>query len=71
MAIDPAGVARLLDGRGESYAMATVVWRRSPSSGKVGARALITSDGRIYGWLGGACAEPAVVSVKRPWPSLW
>ena len=42
--------------------MATVVWRRSPSSGKVGARALITADGRIYGWLGGACAEPAVVS---------
>src|ERR1051325_7045137 len=62
MAIDPTEVARLLDGRGESYAMATVVWRRSPSSGQVGARALITADGRIYGWLGGACAEPAVVS---------
>jgi xanthine dehydrogenase accessory factor len=65
MPIDPAEMARLLDGRGEPYAMATVVWRRSPSSGKVGARALITSDGRIYGWLGGACAEPAVVSEAR------
>jgi xanthine dehydrogenase accessory factor len=62
---DPQDVARLLDGRGEPYALATVVWRRSPSSGKVGARALITADGRIYGWLGGACAEPAVVAEAR------
>jgi xanthine dehydrogenase accessory factor len=65
MPADPQDVARLLDERGEPYALATVVWRRSPSSGKVGARALITADGRIYGWLGGACAEPAVVSEAR------
>src|SRR5881628_3332303 len=65
MAVDPNEVARLLEARGETYAMATVVWRRSPSSGKVGARAVITADGRIYGWLGGACAEPAVVAEAR------
>ncbi len=65
MPADPNEVARRLDVLGEPYAMATVVWRRSPSSGKVGARALITSDGRIYGWLGGACAEPAVVAEAR------
>jgi xanthine dehydrogenase accessory factor len=63
--VDPRDAAHLRDGRGEPYALATVVWRRSPSSGKVGARALITADGRIYGWLGGACAEPAVVAEAR------
>ncbi len=45
--------------------VATVVWRRAPSSGKVGSRAVITADGRITGWLGGACAEPAVISESK------
>ena len=40
--------------------LATVVWRRAPSSGKQGAKALISADGTVTGWLGGACAEPAV-----------
>ncbi len=62
---DVLDVARDLSARGEPYAVATVVWRRSPSSGKVGASAVITSDGRIRGWLGGACAEPAVISEAR------
>ena len=41
--------------------LATVVWRRAPSSGKEGATALITPDRKVRGWLGGACAEPTVV----------
>ena len=41
--------------------LATVVWRRAPSSGKEGATALITPDRTVRGWLGGACAEPTVV----------
>ena len=47
--------------RGRPYVLATVVWRRAPSSGKAGATALITPDGEIRGWIGGACAEPTVV----------
>jgi xanthine dehydrogenase accessory factor len=47
--------------RGEEFALATVVWRQGPSSGQVGSRALITADGQIHGWIGGACAEPVVV----------
>ena len=46
---------------GESYAVATVVWRQPPSSGQVGSRAYVTADGRIRGWIGGACAEPTVI----------
>jgi xanthine dehydrogenase accessory factor len=58
-------LANELGDRGEPFVLATVVWRRSPSSGKAGATALITGDGRVHGWLGGACAEPTVVREAR------
>ncbi|MCU1427865.1 MAG: hypothetical protein JWL83_1865 [Actinomycetia bacterium] len=44
-----------------AFALATVVWRRAPSSGHVGSKAMVFPDGRVRGWLGGACAEPTVV----------
>ena len=47
--------------KGEKFALATVVWRQGPSSGRQGARAIITADGEIHGWVGGACAEPVVI----------
>lgn len=53
--------ARELARRGEEFVLATVVWRAGPSSGQPGARALITASGQLYGWIGGACAEPVVV----------
>ncbi len=55
------GLAADLSRRGEPFVLATVVWRRAPSSGKEGSTALITSDRRVRGWLGGACAEPTVI----------
>ncbi len=58
-------LANELSSRGEPFVLATVVWRRSPSSGKEGATALITPDGTVRGWLGGACAEPTVVREAR------
>jgi xanthine dehydrogenase accessory factor len=53
--------ARELSRRGEEFALATVVWRAGPTSGQPGARAVITKSGQIYGFIGGACAEPVVV----------
>jgi xanthine dehydrogenase accessory factor len=44
-----------------AFALATVVWRRAPSSGRLGSKAIVLPDGRVHGWLGGACAEPTVV----------
>lgn len=58
---DVLQVARELSERGVRFALATVVWRRAPSSGKTGYRALITANGEVRGWVGGACAEPVVV----------
>ena len=54
-------LAAALSARGEPYVLATVVWRRAPSSAKEGATALITPDRAVRGWIGGACAEPTVV----------
>ena len=47
--------------RGEEFALATVVWRQAPSSGQMGSRAIITREGQLYGFIGGACAEPVVL----------
>lgn len=46
--------------RGEPFALATVVRCERPTSAKPGAKALIRPDGRVVGWVGGACAEPVV-----------
>ena len=51
--------------RGESFALATVVWRQGPSSSQQGSRAIITADGQLHGWIGGACAEPVVIREAR------
>jgi xanthine dehydrogenase accessory factor len=47
--------------QGVDFALATVVWRQAPSSGHQGARAIVTADGQMHGWIGGACAEPVVI----------
>jgi xanthine dehydrogenase accessory factor len=47
--------------RGQAFAVATVVWRQPPSSSQPGARAIITAEGDLRGWIGGACAEPVVI----------
>lgn len=49
----------------EPFVLATVVWRRGPSSGQQGSKAVILADGTVRGWLGGACAEPTVVVQAR------
>jgi xanthine dehydrogenase accessory factor len=46
---------------GQTFALATVVWRQGPSSSKQGSRAIITAEGEVRGWIGGACAEPTVI----------
>jgi xanthine dehydrogenase accessory factor len=51
--------------RQEPYVMALVVRCESPTSAKPGARALITGDGTINGWIGGGCAQPIVLEEAR------
>jgi xanthine dehydrogenase accessory factor len=61
MARDILEEAGRLRAEREPFALATVVAARPPTSGTPGARAIIRADGRIEGWIGGQCAQPAVV----------
>jgi xanthine dehydrogenase accessory factor len=45
----------------ESFAIAVVVRYQAPISGKPGNKAIISADGKIWGWIGGGCAQPVVV----------
>jgi xanthine dehydrogenase accessory factor len=47
--------------KGEPFAVAEVVRYLSPISGKVGDKAIVFADGSIWGWIGGGCAQPAVI----------
>lgn len=55
-----AEAVRLTQAR-RPFTLATVVWRRAPSSGHVGSKGVVLDDGTVRGFVGGACAEPAVV----------
>jgi xanthine dehydrogenase accessory factor len=50
-----------LAAEGVPFALATVVAVQRPASARQGDRALITADGELFGWVGGACSEPIVV----------
>jgi xanthine dehydrogenase accessory factor len=58
---DYLDLAYQLHAAGQPFALATVVRAEKPTSAKPGARAIITADGRLTGWIGGSCAEPNVV----------
>jgi len=53
--------AARLAAEGEPYVLATVVNVERPASTRRGDRALITPDGELFGWVGGACSEPIVI----------
>jgi xanthine dehydrogenase accessory factor len=62
--VNPSDViveAGRLTTEGKPYALATVVNVVRPASARRGDRALVTPDGRVTGWIGGACSEPTVV----------
>jgi xanthine dehydrogenase accessory factor len=50
---------------GTPLALATVVQAVSPTSGKPGDKALVTDDAIVEGWIGGGCAQPAVIEATR------
>lgn len=50
-----------LASEGKPYVLATVVRVERPASTKRGDRALVTPDGALVGWVGGACSEPTVI----------
>ena len=56
-------------------AVAVVVNRKAPTSGKPGDKALITEEGDVHGWIGGGCTKgivikEAIASLKDQKPRL-
>ena len=49
----------------QPFALVTVLSAQAPTSGKAGDKAVVTADGQIHGWIGGGCAQPAVVKTVR------
>lgn len=47
--------------REEPFVLATVVAYKSPQSAKPGSKAIIRSDGSVFGWVGGGCVQPIVL----------
>ncbi len=45
---------------GVPFVLATVTRAERPTSAKPGAKAVVTADGTLTGWVGGSCTEPAV-----------
>lgn len=45
---------------GQAFALATVVARRAPVSAHLGDRAIVLADGRIEGFVGGACSREII-----------
>ncbi len=52
-------------GTSEAYALATVVWTRNATSAKPGAKAIITDNGELIGWVGSSCVQGAVRKVGQ------
>jgi len=57
--------AACLKAEGKPFALVTVVRAVSPTSAKPGAKAVVESDGVIQGWIGGGCAQPAVIKTAK------
>lgn len=57
--------ARRLQQAGKPYALVSVIRALAPASARPGDKAIVTSDGDFYGWVGGGCAQPAVVRTVR------
>lgn len=57
--------AASLQAAGKPFALATVVRSESHTSAKPGAKAVVEPDGTLHGWVGGGCAQPAVIKMAR------
>ncbi|MEM6725147.1 MAG: XdhC family protein [Bacteroidota bacterium] len=49
----------------EAFAIASVVLREVPSSGKPGDRAVIEANGKMTGWIGGGCTQGIILKEAK------
>ena len=57
--------AQRLQSAGTPYALVSVIRATAPASARPGDKAVVTADGQWHGWVGGGCAQPAVLRTVR------
>lgn len=57
--------AQALEADNQPFALVTVLRVVAPTSAQPGDKAVVTADGVIHGWVGGGCAQPAVIKTVR------
>jgi len=62
---DVLAFAQGLHAQGQPYALVSVLRVLAPASARPGDKAIVTADGIVQGWIGGGCAQPAVLRTVR------
>jgi xanthine dehydrogenase accessory factor len=62
---DVLAAAQRLHQQGQPYALVSVLRVQAPASAKPGDKAVVTTEGIVHGWIGGGCAQPAVLRTVR------
>lgn len=62
---DLLNTAQRLQQQGQPFALVTVLRVQAPASARPGDKAVVTAQGITEGWIGGGCAQPAVLRTVR------
>jgi xanthine dehydrogenase accessory factor len=62
---DIFNTAQRLQQQGQPFALVTVLRVQAPASARPGDKAVVTAQGFSQGWIGGGCAQPAVLRTVR------
>ena len=63
--LDLLTTAQRLQQQGQPFALVTVLRVQAPASARPGDKAVVTAEGITEGWIGGGCAQPAVLRTVR------
>jgi len=62
---DVLTAAQRLQQQGQPYALVSVIRAQAPASARPGDKAVVSAEGIVQGWIGGGCAQPAVLRMVR------
>ena len=62
---DVLAAAQRLQQQDQPYCLVSVLRVQPPASARPGDKAVVTADGFVHGWIGGGCAQPAVLKTVR------
>ena len=62
---DVLTLAHRLQTEQQPFALVSVLRVQAPASAQAGDKAVVTADGIAAGWIGGGCAQPAVMKTVR------